>query len=137
MHIYIFHWLSLWLWQEARYLAASMQQFCFSPSRYFNFSFSDTVTNSGYFSINLGKNEALISVYLSQCSKKWVSVSTVFCVHSGHSLSSLGRQACLRRPVSMARLCPLSLYLVSSFLNMTSVTEVRYSATMYCRLRVK
>ncbi len=124
-------WSSLSLWQEDTYSAASVQHFAFSPKTYFNLSPSGSVSNSSKWLLNVGKNICLICFYFSQWSRKCCSVSTSPCEQSEQSLSSLGVQVCLCRPVSTARLCPLSLYLLRVFLSLWSDTVVRYSATAY------
>uniref|UniRef100_A0A673X627 Furin (paired basic amino acid cleaving enzyme) b n=1 Tax=Salmo trutta TaxID=8032 RepID=A0A673X627_SALTR len=65
------------------------------------------------------------------------SVSTSFCGQCAHSLSSLESQVCLRWPLSIARLCSLSLNMVKAFLNFGYVTVVRYSSTVYSLFRAK
>ena len=56
---------------------------------------------------------SLKSLYFSQYNRKWDAVSTSLLWQSEHSLASLGSLFCLWRPVSMARLCPLSLSVFS------------------------
>jgi len=56
---------------------------------------------------------------------------------SGYRVSSLGSQVCRWQPLSTARLCSLSLYLVRDFLSLGSVTVLRYSAIVYCLFRAK
>ena len=63
--------------------------------------------------------------YIWQEVRKCSSVSTSFCGQCADSLSSLECQVCLRGPFSIA-----SLYIVKGFLNVGSVTVVRYSATV-------
>uniref|UniRef100_A0A8C8JHQ2 P/Homo B domain-containing protein n=1 Tax=Oncorhynchus tshawytscha TaxID=74940 RepID=A0A8C8JHQ2_ONCTS len=57
--------------------------------------------------------------------RKCCSVSTSFCGQCAHSLSSFESQVCLWRPLLIARLCSLSLYMFKAFLHFGSVTVVR------------
>ena len=81
------------------------------------------------------KNFVLMSWYVLHCSRKCVSVPTCLCGQSWHSRSSLSSQVCQCWSVSMARLWSLSLYIVKISLSFSSVTVVRYSASVYCLFR--
>jgi hypothetical protein len=79
----------------------------FHPINIWFFSSYFIVSNSSYWIIFLGKKCSLRSEYLLQCNRKCSSISTSPLEQSEHSLSSLGSQVCLWRPVSIARLCSL------------------------------
>ena len=119
------------------YFAASTAVPVCSPSKWWSFSWSDSLGKSGVVHVILVYMWVLRSVYVSQCSRKCCSVSTCLCGQNRHSRSSLGRQVCRCRPVSMAWLWLLSLYTVKVFLSFSSVTVVRYSASVYCLFRAK
>ncbi len=57
--------------------------------------------------------------------RKCSSVSVTPSMQCEQSLSSRESQVCLRRAVSTARLCSLSLYIVNVFLSFTSLTALR------------
>ena len=123
--------------QQFTNLATMFAHFCTSPSRYGSLLSLVMFSKSCWMFVMWGKYVSLMSWYSGQVVKKCSSVSTSFCVQWLHSLSSLGSQVCLWRPLSMARLCSLSLYLVKDFLSFGSVTVLRYSATVYSLFRVR
>ena len=57
---------------------------------------------------------SVIWSYIGQEVRKCSSVSTSFCRQCAHSLSSLESHVCLRRPLSIAMLCALSVSLCVS-----------------------
>ncbi len=68
---------------------------------------------------------SLMFRYFGHSVRKCSSVSVSPSMQCEQSLSSRESQVCLRRPVSTARLCSLSLYIVNVLLSFTSVTALR------------
>ena len=111
----------LLLWQAFTFLAASTAVPVCSPSKWWSFSWSDSLGKFGVVHVILVCMWVLTSVYVSQCSS--CSVSTCLCGQSRHSRSSPGSQACLFLPLSKARLWSLSLYIVKVFFTPGSVRD--------------
>ena len=78
-------------------------------------------------------NMYLMWSYIWQEVRKCSSVSTILFV--GTQLVFSQDQSLLWQPLSVARLCSLSLYIVKVFINFGSVTVVEYSATVYSLFR--
>ena len=102
---------SLLLWQALTYLAASTAVALCSLSKWCSSDSSERLWKFGVVHVILVQSWVLMSVYVSQCSRKCCSVSTCLCGQSRHSRSSLSSHVCLCQLLSKARLWSLYLYL--------------------------
>ena len=116
--------LSLTVSQAETNCAARVTDLPSSPRSMGSLSSSGRWVKFGQTAAILLKYISLSNAYFLQCKIKCFSVSTSLCWHCEHSLSSLGSQVCLCRPVSMDKLCSLSLYIVNTFLNFLFFTVV-------------
>ena len=111
--------VALFLWLQVTNIAVVMAHCGYTPIRYGTLSELGLFSDSLWVCVIWGKYVSLIWSYIWQEVRKCSSVSTSFCGQCAHSLTSLESQVCLQRPLSIARLCSLSLYIVKVVLNLS------------------